>query len=344
MAKKAYVWDGSAWVEITSQPSVATATTGNAGIVQLVDSTSSVSTTDAATPNSVKTAYDRGSLGVTNAATAQAAAVTAQSTADGKAAVATTAPEATAATAAVGTGTTAARADHVHVIATASSATPAAIAAAAVVGASTVPSREDHVHKGVTSITGTANQVVASAADGAVTLSLPQSIATTSTPTFGATTINGILTGNKSGHTSLNQGILLSRGSLTVTTTTMPAAPTTANTQVIPWTSATKANTSMWSTGNSVTLPLAGMYQFVFGSRFGSGTAYSLGVYAFQGSTLIHHVRETASSTSALDTIQMTGYISAAAADTLTLYIAASASAKTLSANTFLGVMYLGNF
>lgn len=37
---------------------------------------------------------------------------------------------------------------------------------------------------GVLSITGTANQVIASASTGAVTLSLPQSIATTSTPTF----------------------------------------------------------------------------------------------------------------------------------------------------------------
>jgi hypothetical protein len=37
---------------------------------------------------------------------------------------------------------------------------------------------------GVTSITGTANQVIASAPTGAVTLSLPQSIATTSTPQF----------------------------------------------------------------------------------------------------------------------------------------------------------------
>lgn len=36
----------------------------------------------------------------------------------------------------------------------------------------------------VSSITGTANQVVASAATGAITLSLPQSIATTSTPQF----------------------------------------------------------------------------------------------------------------------------------------------------------------
>lgn len=47
----------------------------------------------------------------------------------------------------------------------------------------------------VTSITGTANQVIASASTGAVTLSLPQSIATTSTVTFGtlnaAVALNG---------------------------------------------------------------------------------------------------------------------------------------------------------
>ena len=42
----------------------------------------------------------------------------------------------------------------------------------------------------VASITGTANQVVASAATGAVTLSLPQSIATTSSPTFAGLTIS----------------------------------------------------------------------------------------------------------------------------------------------------------
>lgn len=43
---------------------------------------------------------------------------------------------------------------------------------------------------GVTNITGTANQVTASASTGSVTLSLPQSIATTSTPTFGQITIS----------------------------------------------------------------------------------------------------------------------------------------------------------
>lgn len=46
---------------------------------------------------------------------------------------------------------------------------------------------------GVTSITGTANQVIASASTGAVTLSLPQSIATSSAVTFGAETLGGVL-------------------------------------------------------------------------------------------------------------------------------------------------------
>lgn len=109
MAKKAYVWNGSAWVEITSQPSVPEATTSAAGIVLLVDSVASTSTSNAAVPNSVKTSYDQAVTATTNAATAQ-------STADSKAAVATTAPENISSTAAIGSGTTAARADHVHAI------------------------------------------------------------------------------------------------------------------------------------------------------------------------------------------------------------------------------------
>jgi len=44
---------------------------------------------------------------------------------------------------------------------------------------------------GVTSITGTANQVIVSASTGAVTLSLPQSISTTSSPTFNIVTATG---------------------------------------------------------------------------------------------------------------------------------------------------------
>lgn len=48
---------------------------------------------------------------------------------------------------------------------------------------------------GVTSINGTANQVIASASTGAITLSLPQSIAATSAPTFGGLTLTGALSG-----------------------------------------------------------------------------------------------------------------------------------------------------
>ena len=52
---------------------------------------------------------------------------------------------------------------------------------------------------GVTGLTGTANQITVSAATGSVTLSLPQSIATASTPTFGGLTIPSITKSGTSG-------------------------------------------------------------------------------------------------------------------------------------------------
>lgn len=54
---------------------------------------------------------------------------------------------------------------------------------------------------GVTSITGTANQVIASSSTGAVTLSLPQDIATGSTPTFQGMTLTTTPLGATSGGT-----------------------------------------------------------------------------------------------------------------------------------------------
>lgn len=60
-------------------------TTSAKGIVQLTDSTSSTSTTTAATPNSVKSAYDLANTAKTNAATAQTRADNAYSLANGKA-------------------------------------------------------------------------------------------------------------------------------------------------------------------------------------------------------------------------------------------------------------------
>jgi hypothetical protein len=47
---------------------------------------------------------------------------------------------------------------------------------------------------GVASITGTSNQVTASASTGSITLSLPQSIATTNTPQFAGLKLTGVFT------------------------------------------------------------------------------------------------------------------------------------------------------
>lgn len=61
-------------------------------------------------------------------------------------------------------------------------------------------------NSGVTSVTGTSNQVNVSANTGSVTLSLPQSIGTSSTPTFGALTVNGIVALQTSGSTIASDG------------------------------------------------------------------------------------------------------------------------------------------
>lgn len=60
---------------------------------------------------------------------------------------------------------------------------------------------------GVTSLTGTANQVSVSASTGSVTLSTPQSIATTSTPTFAGITLNGTTNLQSSGTTYSALGV-----------------------------------------------------------------------------------------------------------------------------------------
>ena len=109
-------------------------------------------------------------------------------------------------TAAVNTNTTQV-ATTAYVLGQLSSSTPAAIAAAGAVGTGTTFARADHTHSGVTSITGTANQVTASASAGAVTLSLPQSIATSSAVQFGSLTVT---TGNITLGNVINGGANLS--------------------------------------------------------------------------------------------------------------------------------------
>ena len=69
-------------VDSDGKISVKDASTSQKGVVQLSDAIDSTSTTLSSTANATKRAYDRGSLGVTNAATAQSAAEAAQTKAD----------------------------------------------------------------------------------------------------------------------------------------------------------------------------------------------------------------------------------------------------------------------
>lgn len=106
----------------------------------------------------------------------------------------------------IGTSATqAAAGNHTHSYASVGATTPSSVSSSNSAGTSADAARVDHTHSGVTSITGTSNQVTASASNGAVTLSLPQSIATSSTPSFSTLTLS-------SGSTALN----LSNGSATI--------------------------------------------------------------------------------------------------------------------------------
>jgi len=154
-------------------------------------------------------------------------------------------------------------------------------------------------------------------------------------------------TATSDGHYNLNRGVILQRGALTITTTTMPATPSTANTQSVTWATNIKQDTGMWTTGALINLPNTGVYVFTINSRFTAGSGYSVGLYVFQNSTLKYHTREDASTTSAFDAISLTGAIYAASGDTMQVRVAATTSAKILSATAWapqLSVVYQGDW
>jgi hypothetical protein len=169
-------------------------------------------------------------------------------------------------------------------------------------------------------------------------------------PTIATPTITGVITGNKSGTNNIARGVILQRGALTITTTTLPATPTTANTQSVTWATEMKADSGMFDGAVNaalINIPITGVYTFTLGSRFGTGTAYAIGLYVFQNTTLKYHIREDASSLSTLDTIQIHGAIYAAAGDTLQVRVAASAASKTLVGATpapQISVIYMGDW
>lgn len=112
---------------------------------------------------------------------------------------------------------------------------------------------------GVTSITGTANQVIASSSTGAVTLSLPQSIGTTSSPTFAGLTLSGLtgyLKGNGGSALSASATIPASDVSGLAGTYAPLASPSFTGTPTAP-TAAAGTNTTQVATTAFVTSAVA---------------------------------------------------------------------------------------
>ena len=121
-------------------------------------------------------------------------------------------------------------------------------------GSAANPSWTTGSSSGVTSITGTTNQVIASASTGSVTLSLPQSIATTSTPQFGSLGI-GVASSAQAGIVdSAALSSSTSFGILDNVTITMPFGGT-AEGMVINPTLALGTNTSLTYYGLALQTP-----------------------------------------------------------------------------------------
>jgi hypothetical protein len=145
-----------------------------------------------------------------------------------------------------------------------------------------------------TSITGTANQVTASASTGAVTLSLPQSIATTSSPQFanlglgGAAaggTANGLLyqfTGTSNSITNHIAGGTLSNSNTTITVTDTTGFPTSG----YAWIKDGSSSEAVSYTGTTATT-LTGATRGVLGTTAASHTtsAYVLPIESFSSTS-----------------------------------------------------------
>lgn len=122
-------------------------------------------------------------------------------------------------------------------------------------------------NSGVTSLTGTSNQVVVSGSTGAVTLSLPQNIGTSSTPTFAS--INGLTL------TSASDGLTISGGT-TSRTVTVTGADITIGSTIKPTSS---GGLTVQSNGaNTLTLDAGGAAEINIGTS--NANAITLGADA----------------------------------------------------------------
>jgi hypothetical protein len=143
---------------------------------------------------------------------------------------------------------------------------------------------------GVSSITGTANQVIASASTGAVTLSLPQSIATTSSPTFAAVTTTGQATlGNTAVSNTFSGNLIYG-----VNNSTVASAGTVGEFTDNSNSGGTSCPVNTWTNIAQISLNAgdfdsAGSIQVDFGALVGA-TGAAIAVSLYSGNTTTDHV------------------------------------------------------
>jgi hypothetical protein len=153
--------------------------------------------------------------------------------------------------------------------------------------------------------------------------------------------VGGLITGAGS-TTNLHHGITLQR-----TTTLSIGTAVDVSATAIPWTSAVKNTTlySYWSTGSTITIPIAGWYSITCHLTFASGTGYAARLYALINGTVIAETDVQAQANTTSDTIAISTLAYLAASDALVFRAAASTTGKTVggSARNRCSVVYIGN-
>lgn len=153
--------------------------------------------------------------------------------------------------------------------------------------------------------------------------------------------VGGLITG-AGATTDLHHGITLQR-----TTTLSIGTATDVSATAIPWSSAVKNTTlySYWSTGSTITIPIAGWYSITCHLTFASGTGYAARLYALVNGTVIAETDVQAQANTTSDTIAISTLAYLAASDSLVFRAAASTTGKTVggSARNRCSVVYIGN-
>ena len=204
----------------------------------------------------------------------------------------------------------------------------------------------------VTSVSGTSNQVTANTVSGAVTLSLPQSIATTSTPTFSNLNIGsgGMALTGTGGHTDLMAALIATNTGQDLTTTD------SSTSNIIAWNStssygiAGKMPTATASgTGHYITLNMAGLYHICVSLRLLGGSGFgaiSLWTGSSGGSKVCENQTQNQTSTTKdILTLNVYRYFNSGDIFRLTGFVqTTSASAEIVNESTVnrLACVYLG--